>query len=156
MLPAVRMAWVDYGGQLHLGNLASHDQHVAATVDASPADPMIQAVGRLYWADSNAGAAPIRDYDIATGRIRYLPRGKSVFASADRPHIFIAQAATKLIELPASGIGRPRLLALPAGWYLSGGLGNWSVAAGSSATPDLPISGADCPRRASGTRVPGG
>ena len=61
MLPAVRMAWVDYGGQLHLGNLASRDQHVVATVDASPADPMIQAGGHLYWADSNAGAAPIRD-----------------------------------------------------------------------------------------------
>jgi hypothetical protein len=129
-LPAVRMAWVDYGGQLHLGNLASRDQHVVATVDASPADPMIRAGGHLYWADSNAGAAPIRDYDIATGRIRYLARGDSVFASADRRHIFIAQGATKLIELPAGGTGRPRLLALPAGWRLSGGLGNWSVAGG--------------------------
>ena len=129
-LPAVRMAWVDYGGQLHLGNLASRDQHVVATVDASPADPMIQAGGHLYWADSNTGAAPVRDYDIATGRIRYLARGDSVFASADRRHIFIAEAATKLIELPAHGIGRPWPLVLPAGWHLSGGLGNWSVAGG--------------------------
>ena len=129
-LPAVRLAWVDYGGQLHLGNLASRDQHVVATVDASPADPMIQADGHLYWADSRSGAAPIRDYDIATTRIRYLARRYSVFAAADRRHIFIAQAATKLIELPASGIGRPRRLALPAGWHLSGGLGNWSVAGG--------------------------
>ena len=129
-LPAVRMAWVDYGGQLHLGNLATRDQHVVAAVDASPADPMIQAGGHLYWADSTAGAAPVRDYDIATGRIRYLARGDSVFAAADRRHIFIAQAATKLIELPASGTGRPRPLALPVGWHMSGGLGNWSVAGG--------------------------
>ena len=129
-LPAVRMAWVDYGGQLHLGNLATRDQHVVATVDASPSDPLIQADGRLYWADSNTGGAPIRDYGIATGTIRYLARGDSVFAPADGRHIYIVQAATKLVELPATGIGRPRPLALPAGWHMSGGLGNWSVAGG--------------------------
>ena len=129
-LPAVRMAWVDYGGQLHLGNLATRDQQVVATVDASPSDPLIQADGRLYWADSNTGDAPVRDYDIATGRIRNLARGDSVFASADGRHIYLAPTATKLVELPATGIGRPRPLALPAGWHLSGGLGNWSVAGG--------------------------
>ena len=129
-LPAVPVAWVDYGGQLHVGNLATRDQHVVATVDASPSDPMIQAGGRLYWADSNTGAAPIRDYDIATGKIRYLVRGDSVFASADGRHVYIVHGSTKLIELPADGIGRPRPLALPAGWHMSGGLGNWSVAGG--------------------------
>ena len=51
-LPPARVAWVDYGGQLHIGDLATGAQRVVATVDASPADPMIVAGGRLYWAGS--------------------------------------------------------------------------------------------------------
>lgn len=129
-LPPARIAWVDYGGQLHLGNLATRAQQVVATVDASPADPMILAGGRLYWASTSKNLASIRDYDIATGRIRYLARGDSVFASANGRHIYIVQTAARLIELPAAGIGRARRLTLPAGWHMSGGLGNWSVAGG--------------------------
>jgi hypothetical protein len=129
-LPPVRVAWVDYNGQLHVGNLATRAQHVVATVDASAADPMIQAGGRLYWADISKDVAPIRDYDIATGKIGYLARGDSVFASADGRHMYIVQTASRLIELPADGIGSPRQLALPSGWHVSGGLGNWSVAGG--------------------------
>ena len=129
-LPPVRVAWVDYWGQLHVGNLATRAQRVVAKVDASAADPMIQAGGRLYWADDNNNAAPIRDYDIATGKIRYLARGNSVFASPDGRHIYIVQTGRRLIELPADGIGAPRRLALPAGWHMSGGLGNWPVADG--------------------------
>jgi hypothetical protein len=129
-LRPVRVAWVDYGGQLHVGNLATRAQRVVATVDASAADPMIQADGRLYWADTHKDVAPIRDYDLATGKIGYLARGDSVFASADGRHIYIVQTVTRLIELPADSIGRPHLLALPAGWHLSGDLGNWSVAGG--------------------------
>ena len=129
-LPPARVAWVNYGGQLHLGNLATRAQHVVATVDASPADPMILAGGRLYWASASKSLAPIRDYDIATGRVGYLARGDSVFASADGRHIYIVQTATTLIQLPAAGIGRPRRLTLPAGWHMSGNLGNWPVAGG--------------------------
>jgi hypothetical protein len=129
-LPPARVAWVDYGGQLHVGNLATRAQHVVATVDASAGDPMILAGGHLYWADTSKKLAPIRDYDIATGRIGYLARGDSVFASADGRHIYIVHTATTLIELPAAGTGRPRRLTLPAGWHMSGDLGNWPVAGG--------------------------
>jgi hypothetical protein len=129
-LPPVRVAWVDYGGQLHIGDLATGGQQVVATVDASPADPMTEADGRLCWADINQRAAPISCYDIATGKIRYLPHGNSVFASADGRRLYIVQTDTTLIELPADGIGVPRRLALPAGWYMSGLLGNWPVAGG--------------------------
>jgi hypothetical protein len=129
-LPPARVAWIDYGGQLHVGNLATGDQHVVAAADASPADPMIQAGGHLYWADINKNVAPIRDYDIATGKIGYLARGDSVFASADGRHLYIVQTTTRLTELPAGGAGAPRRLALSAGWYMSGLLGNWSVAGG--------------------------
>jgi hypothetical protein len=129
-LPPVRVAWVDYDGQLHVGNLATRAEHVVATADASAADPMTQAGGRLYWVDISKDAAPIRDYDLATGKIGYLARGDSVFTSPDRQHLYIVQTLTRLIELPADGVGAPRQLALPAGWHMSGLLGNWSVAGG--------------------------
>jgi hypothetical protein len=129
-LPPVRVAWVDDGGQLHIGDLATGAQQVVATVDASPGDPMTEVGGRLCWADINKRTAPIRCYDIATSKIRYLPGGNSVFASADGQRLYIVQTNTTLIELPADGIGFPRRLALPAGWYMSGLLGNWSVAGG--------------------------
>jgi hypothetical protein len=129
-LPPARVAWVDYGGQLHIGDLATGAQRVVATVDASPSDPLIAAGGRLYWAGGSQDAAPVGEYDIATGTIRYLPPGNSVFTSADGRHLYIAQTGTRLIELPADGTGAPRQLVLPAGWYLSGLLGNWSVAGG--------------------------
>ncbi len=129
-LPPARVAWVDYGGQLHLGDLATRAQHVVATVDASEGDPMILAGGRLYWASTSRSRTSIRDYDIATGRMGYLARGDSVFASADGHHLYIVQTVTTLIELPATGIGRPRRLTLPAGWQMSGGLGNWAAADG--------------------------
>jgi hypothetical protein len=106
-LPPVRVAWVDYSGQLHVGNLATRAQHVVATVDASAADPMIQAGGRLYWADTSQDAAPIRDYDIATGKLGYLAHGDSVFASADGRHMYIVQTASRLIEAVEARRPRP-------------------------------------------------
>jgi hypothetical protein len=129
-LPPVRVAWVEDTGQLHIGDLANGRQRVTATVDASSADPMIAAGGRLYWASANQGSAPVMAYDIATGQISRPARGNSVFASADGQHVYIAQSGTRLTELTADGTGAPRRLALPSGWYLSGLLGNWSVAGG--------------------------
>ena len=40
------------------------------------------------------------------------------------------RTGTRLIELAADGTGKPRQLARPAGWYMSGLLGNWSAAGG--------------------------
>ena len=129
-LPPVRVAWVAHGGQLHIGDLATGAQQVVATVDASPADPMTEPAGACAGPSISKRAAPIRCYDIATGKIRYLPRGNSVFASASGRRLYIVQTDSTLIELPADGIGTPRRLTLPAGWYMSGLLGNWSVAGG--------------------------
>jgi hypothetical protein len=129
-LPPARVAWADDAGQLHIADLATGAQQVAATVDASSADPMTAAGGRLYWADSNHGGAPIRSYDIATRKIRYLGRGSSVFASADGSRLYIVETSTRLSEQPANGTGTPRQLTLPAGWYMSGLLDNWAVADG--------------------------
>src|SRR5579875_3011721 len=115
--PPAWPAWVDYGGQLHVGDLATGAQRVVATVGASPADPMIVAAGRLYWVGAGDNAAPIGSYDIATGMIRNLAHGNSVVAPAHGRHLYITQTGTRLIELPPGGIGAPRQLVLPAGWH---------------------------------------
>jgi hypothetical protein len=129
-VPPARVAWVDDSGRLRIGELATGTQRVVATVDASPADPVIVAGGRLYWAALDDKAAPIREYDVATGKVRTLARGNSVFTSVDGRELYIAQGGSRLIELRADGTGAPRQLELPAGWHMSGLLGNWSVAGG--------------------------
>jgi hypothetical protein len=78
------------------------------------------AAGQLYWADANRTVAPIRDYDLATGKIRYLPRGEAVFTSADGRSLYIARNSRTLLELPADGSGRTVALRAPAGWFMSG------------------------------------
>jgi hypothetical protein len=82
-LPDVRVAWVDYSGQLHVGDLATRAQHVVARVGASPANPMIPIGGRLYWSDDGgvnpASQAFVEELNLATGRIRHVARGESVF-----------------------------------------------------------------------------
>ncbi len=118
--PAVRLAWVDSAGQLNIGDPATGADHAGPVVDDSPTAPLVFAAGRLYWADGNRPVAPIRDYDIATGKISYLAPGEAVFTSADGRHLYIARDASTLLELPADGAGRPAVLRLPAGWYLSG------------------------------------
>ena len=59
-----------------------------------------------------------------------MARGESVFPSADGRHLYIKQAETRLIELPATGSGPARHLALPRGWSLPSGLGGGAVAGG--------------------------
>ena len=131
-LPPVLVAWTDYAGQLHVGNLATRAQRVVATAGASPADPMILAGGRLYWADDGAGhpAGSVAELDVATGKVSHVARGESVFPSPDRQHLYLTQSPTRLIELPASGSGAPRQLTPPRGWALPAGLGGWAVADG--------------------------
>ncbi len=123
-LPAVRLAWID-NGSLMVGNPATGALRTEPAVDASASAPLVFAAGRLYWADSYRDRAPIREYDLATGRIRYLQRGESVFASIDDRHLYIARSSRALLELPADGAGRPVVLRAPAGWYMPGLTAGW-------------------------------
>jgi len=116
--PAVRLAWVD--GNLNFGDPATGAQHVGPASDDSTTAPLVVAAGQLYWADANRNVAPIRDYDLATGKIRYLPLGEAVFTSADGRHLYIARNSRVLLELPADGSGRAVVLRAPAGWFMSG------------------------------------
>jgi hypothetical protein len=115
------VAWVDYNGALHVGDVATGTQHVVATAGSDAGGWFVAAAGHVYWPDFNTSKriAAIRDYDLATGKIRYLARGESVFASADSRHVYIMRSGTRLIELRADGSGAPRRLTVPAGWQLS-------------------------------------
>ncbi len=130
-LPAVQLAWVD-NGSLMVGDPATGAVRAGPGIDASTSAPLVFAAGQLYWADANRDRAPIRDYDLATGKIRYLPRGEAVFTSTDGRNLYIARNNHLLLELPANGSGRAVLLSAPAGWHMSGITFGWAptVAAG--------------------------
>lgn len=79
----------------------------------------------MYWSDSNQNVAPIRAYDPATAKIRYLARGESVFAAANGQRVYIAQNGSTLLELHAEGSGPPTVLRVPARWYVSAHAYDW-------------------------------
>jgi hypothetical protein len=116
-LPAARVAWVDYNGGLHVGDVATLAQHVEARI------PKWAGLGFLYQADGQiygANGPVIREFDPATGRIRTVGRGVTFFASANGKNTYLAPTGTRLIELRASGHGVLRKLRVPAGWNVSG------------------------------------
>jgi hypothetical protein len=114
-LPPATVAWVDYGGQLHVGDVATLAQHVAGTIPAwAGAGSLVQADGRIYGADSPL----IREFDPVTGKTLRLGPGAGVFPSADGRHAYLERTSTNLTELRASGRGVLRRLHTPAGWYL--------------------------------------
>jgi hypothetical protein len=117
MSPSV--AWVDYDGRLHVANLATARQRVAARTTAYPVTPLAQAGGNIYWVDWGSGFPVVRELDLATGTTRDLGYGMSVFASSDGGHIFIARTGTSVTEIPASGGGPELELTAPRGWYVA-------------------------------------
>lgn len=114
-LPPATVAWVDYSGHLHIGDVATLAQHVAGAIPAwAGAGSLVQAGGRIYGADSPV----IREFDPATGMTLRLGPGVGVFVSADGRHAYVERTSTSLVELRADGRGVLRRLHTPAGWYL--------------------------------------
>lgn len=120
------LAWADYLGRLHLGDLTGTAQQVVAKVSADPAVPLVQAAGRIYWVDGNGARTHgvfhqnvVQDFDLATGKTSTVAPGESVFLSPDGRDLYLVQTQAELLELSAA---RPssaaRNLALPAGWRL--------------------------------------
>ena len=64
---AGRVAWVDYNGRVHLGDLATSAQRVIAKINADPALPLVQAGGRLYWVSWAGARRPGRGPSAAGG-----------------------------------------------------------------------------------------
>jgi hypothetical protein len=140
---AGHVAWVDYNRRLHLGDLATGAQRVVARSAADPAVPLVQADGYLYWAGLAGPRVVVQELNPATGTVRSVgPGGRSpfsVFTSADGRHVFLAPTDTKVIELPARGLGAKRELTLPRGWSLPSG-GSVGVAHGILVHSDGPHS----------------
>jgi hypothetical protein len=119
------VAWVDYRRRVHIGDLATGAQRVVGRSTADPALPLVQAGGHLYWADywgSLAGKrVVVQELNPATGKVRSVGPGRSVFTSAGGRQVFLARTDTKVIELSGRGNGAERELTLPRGWYVP----NW-------------------------------
>jgi hypothetical protein len=124
--------WFD-GIRLHTGYIQPGGrvvQHAGAQVNASLL-PLVQAGGRVYWADPAGAFVPslghwsqvVKYLDLATGKIGTAGPGQTVFPSADGRSLFMTQTATTVTQTPLRGTGAPRLLTLPRGWYLPGGDG---------------------------------
>jgi hypothetical protein len=125
------VAWVDYHGRVHVGDLATGAQQVVARSKAYPAIALVQAGGRLYWSAPVGARGVVQELNPATGRVRFVGAGQgifSVFASADGRQVFFAPTDTRIVELPARGFGARHQFTLPRGWYLpyggSTGVGN--------------------------------
>lgn len=142
------VARVDGNSLLHVGDLGSKIQRVVAKADAAPATPLVQSGGRIYWVDTAGTYVPslghwsevVQELDLATGKVAMFQPGQWIFPSADGKQLYLSQIDNEsLIEVPATGSGEPRRLALPAGWYLPGGLG--TAVADGTAVPGHATSG---------------
>jgi hypothetical protein len=125
------VAWVDYHGRVHVGDLATGAQQIVARSKAYPAIPLVQAGGRLYWSAPVGARGVVQELNPATARARFVGASQgifSVFASADGRQVFFAPTDTRIVELPARGSGTRHEFTLPPGWYLpyggSTGVGN--------------------------------
>jgi hypothetical protein len=113
--PAVVVAWGDYAGVLHLGDVATRRQlQIAAfPVAESSAGPVVFDRGRLFWVDANDR---IRSVEIATGKASVVVRGTAVMATPNGARLYVDQGTTDFLELSPRTMRVTRRVALPAGW----------------------------------------
>jgi hypothetical protein len=122
-----QIAWVDYNGQLHIGDLSGFTQRVVAQADADPTAPLVTAGGRVFWVRSqqpnpDGSETPLPNsavfgFDTATGRTERIASGTQVMASADRTFIYVETDYRHLTEYWLDGTPKGRTLPLPNGWY---------------------------------------
>lgn len=126
------VAWVDANERLHIGNLANSTQRVVGIVNGDPTVPLLSDAGDVYVVDTGGQYVPeigtwsevVRVYNVTSNTLTFFGPGQGIFPSADRQHLFLAQMdGAHLLELPTSGTGAPASLALPSGWFVTGGHG---------------------------------
>jgi hypothetical protein len=144
-LPPATVAWVDYSGQVHIGNVATLAQRAVAQAADPPCCTLIAAGHRIYWAGQSGHRDYVQEYDLATGVLRNVAPGWAVFASASGRDIYIAQSGRRLLVLPADGSGPARPLVTPPGWQMVPL--PWAVTGGI-------VLGSDGPRQAIGVWSP--
>ena len=124
-----RVAWSDYEGQLHIGDLNGLSQSVVTQTDADPTASLLALDGGIFWARSllptpNQTVDPVANrtvqrYDVATGAVTTLGPGNQVFAAPDRRTVFVATGNGQLVEYTSLGLPTGRRLQIPAGWFLA-------------------------------------
>ena len=116
------LAWVDYFGNLHVGNASTGAQKVVAWAKADPTTPLVSLDGRLFWVGTGCSYATIstcpysdfvgvipsqvKEFDPATGTTASLGRGDAVFAAGAGRSIFVERAAPRLPGHRVSGAVR--------------------------------------------------
>jgi hypothetical protein len=111
----VVVAWADYAGVLHLGDLATRRQlqitpHPAVDVST---DPAAVDGGRLLWVDAKDR---VRSVVLATGKVSVVARGTAVATSPDGARLYVDQRTRDFLELDARTLRVTRRVPLPAGW----------------------------------------
>jgi hypothetical protein len=126
------VAWVDYDGQLHIGNATTLSQRIVATnTGASATTPLTEADGRVYWVDTTRHFSPqsgftlptVHDVNVATGVVSDDGPGQVVFLSADRRSLMVERTATELVAEPVDHAGPTRTYTIPFGWSLLSDVG---------------------------------
>jgi hypothetical protein len=124
-------AWVDYSGNLHLGQLGAGNQRIVTHAGASPTTPLV-AIGRsIFWVRTPTAPIPssghpqstVVELDIASGNVKRIARGQAIFLSTDGRDLFIVKSSSSLVEIPVRSSGPMRTFAIPTGWYLNAGGG---------------------------------
>jgi hypothetical protein len=127
--PGTSVAWADFRGHVHLGNVLTGAQRVVATSRPYPGEHLAEAGGRIFWVD-HVGAyvrslhrrSPlVKELDPATGRISVAGPGESVFPAPDGRHMFIAMTDTSLLEVTAGGPATSGPVTVPHGWFMPEG-----------------------------------
>ena len=101
------LAWVDYLGNLHVGNASTGKQAIVGRAKADPTIPLVSLGGRLFWVDTGCSYADIsrcpyspvsgytplqvKEFDPATKRTSSLGPGDAVFAAANGRSIFVVR-----------------------------------------------------------------
>ena len=124
-----QVAWSDYQGQLHIGDLSGLGERVVAQTDADPTASLVVVGGGIFWVRSeyptpDQTVDPIADstvqrFDLATGTTTTLGPGSQVFAAPDGSRVYVATSADELVEYTPGGVPIGHDLRVPAGWFLS-------------------------------------
>jgi hypothetical protein len=123
------IAWADYYGQLHIGDLAGLTQRVVAQADADPTASLVSLDHTIFWVraqlpNRNQTVDPISNpmvegFDTTTGRTFTVAPGMQVFASPNQTFLYVETDYGHLAEYWPNGASRDHVLQLPIGWYLT-------------------------------------
>jgi hypothetical protein len=124
-----RAAWVDYNGDLHIGQLNGGSQRIITDAGASPTTPLVALGGDIFWVRLGTAPSPtparstVEELDVSSGVVRRIAQGQMIFPSIDSKDLFVVRSDRTLVEIPLRSAGPRRAFAIPSGWYLNAGNG---------------------------------